>query len=841
MQRTDRILIILALLLLCLTMGAFYGFDSIFNSRERGGTDAIAMIVGGSGDMRVRYKNELHWQKARSDEKLIFDDAIFAGERSQVDLKVGASDLRVDSNTLIVLRKSDLFSTLDLNYGSLRGWIAPGDKLRIESNGEVVEFSSSEKTQLSLVKKDGKMRVKVQSGIARVIRDGKAQNLTPNDSMVVGKEDPLRFNLPQRSHFYSFEDRRRVDLAWSYSSLRSTNAQDEFAVEISETSDFSRLTAKENLKGKAAISVALNVPSAQYVRVKDSHGNLSETRQLVLAKPQAPVIKAPKAREGFETADKLNLKVEVQPLTPGSGLHVQIARDAQFQQLIADKLSSAPEVEVELVLGDYFVRARSLYEADRLQSAWTDPLPIYVREPLDVHRMARGGMAYDILIPNLEYPKALYKAPVAQVQNHLRAQRHFADYFSNYMRKGYDLVLSRRHSDEEKVQRTPDLPAEWILPGRLDFLYHMAAQGESQTRPSIHRLRIAMEAPKALRADDKGQLNWSPILFATKYEGQLQDSRGRMSSFFTAGSMHKAALAPGVTYSYKVRALGRAGQPISGWSESYRFKTEPAPVPVPVLAQKQEPQREPAQDMASNRATLKVERSWWDKVGAWLWAGTGFNFVLVRQTIASTADVEYKNTKAPSLFIEAGYLNDHYGGVVSYKRTPGDVRVDNYPVDKRDFVWSTYSGEMLAMLPWRGEVLNYPLKWGVRAGLQMHRFPFLFVAGRSLIQAANNMTTASLGFFAETVGRIKYHWSMRYQQPIKSDTEGGNQFHVTPVTAFDGSIGASYLLTRNLKTGLFWYGQMHDYKFSYSSATEKNIGKQWLFYSNAEMRLGYDF
>ena len=142
----------------------------------------------------------------------------------------------------------------------------------------------------------------------------------------------------------------------------------------------------------------------------------------------------------------------------------------------------------------------------------------------------------------------------------------------------------------------------------------------------------------------------------------------------------------------------------------------------------------------------------------------------VRQTIASTADVDYKNTDGPSGYLEAGYMSSKGAGVVaSYKRTPGEVRVDNYPVNQRDFVWEWYSAEGLLQLPWRTQVIGKPVNWGLRMGFQYHQFPFLFVGQNlALNQTSNNMLTGSFGFYSETEGRLKYYWTMRYQQPVRS-------------------------------------------------------------------------
>src|SRR5690606_38473669 len=123
-------------------------------------------------------------------------------------------------------------------------------------------------------------------------------------------------------------------------------------------------------------------------------------------------------------------------------------------------------------------------------------------------------------------------------------------------------------------------------------------------------------------------------------------------------------------------------------------------------------------------------------------------------------------------------------------------------------------------------VLKSPAYYGVRVGVQQHKTPFLFLDADTNLQLKENvMRTASLGVLAEIVQRRWTHyWLMRYQFPFSSQAEGSNQFEIKPTFAFDGSIGTSYNLTPQLKMGLFWYGQWHQYNFIYGDSEVTNSG-----------------
>jgi hypothetical protein len=74
-----------------------------------------------------------------------------------------------------------------------------------------------------------------------------------------------------------------------------------------------------------------------------------------------------------------------------------------------------------------------------------------------------------------------------------------------------------------------------------------------------------------------------------------------------------------------------------------------------------------------------------------------------------------------------------------------------------------------------------------------------------------------------------------------SASTGGSGFTIKSKFGFDGSLGAVYYMAPKLRTGLFWFGQWHNYDFVYTGSNTQNVGAQTLFYSNLEFRLGTEF
>lgn len=106
------------------------------------------------------------------------------------------------------------------------------------------------------------------------------------------------------------------------------------------------------------------------------------------------------------------------------------------------------------------------------------------------------------------------------------------------------------------------------------------------------------------------------------------------------------------------------------------------------------------------------------------------------------------------------------------------------------------------------------------------------------------MTMATLGFEKKfpVSKKLRGEWMTRYQYPILVGTSSGSNFTVNPEFAFDGSIGGVYQYNESFRFGLFWYGQWHQYGFKYGPLDSTAFsGRQTLFYSNVDLRLGWEF
>ena len=137
MAKFDRALIATALIILMLTL---YGLNSVddwfFNAHLGRHREVIGHIVNRSGDVRVKYADDIRWQRGNTKQHLAFDDSIYSGNQSKVDVMIGESQLQLEQNTMIVLRRDQFFNAIGLDFGVLNGVLAKSDNLVVESGGQ---------------------------------------------------------------------------------------------------------------------------------------------------------------------------------------------------------------------------------------------------------------------------------------------------------------------------------------------------------------------------------------------------------------------------------------------------------------------------------------------------------------------------------------------------------------------------------------------------------------------------------------------------------------------------------------------------------------------------------
>lgn len=865
-QRTDRILVGIALAILLLAGGAFY-FDGWMWGNRRNAGDKIGTIELKSGDVRMKFDGDLKWNRAARGQDLNYNDSIFAGQGSSAELKLGQTKMTVTENTLIVLRRDKDVNFLNLNYGTLLGKVAKNEKVVIDTGGgnKPIELTTTSNAQIVIKKAAGKTQLDVVSGEAHVVVDGKKKKVEKNSRVVLDDKAPstkveqvklLALNPLKDQTIYS-EKPYEIPFNWAFSTGREPQSGDKFTLEFAAEPTFKTLHATKIVSGALETKMNVSRSLSLFYRVRGPQGQMSQTEKVNFVRLEKPVIVKPIAGQKMLTPPGQNAMVEMEFKRPErSQVWYQIAADPEFKQILSEAAIPETRKIQELAIGSYFLRAKGDF-GNKNFTDWSEPVPFEIEAQLEQLRLTEVPARNKILIPNRNYPSALYGASEEKVSKFLVNRGFLKDYFP-FPKSSFDQLKVKFDGEESAVAQTGvNWPERAMRPGKYGFRYQVNKVGFQPSPVSDHKeVEIMAEAPRAVGTPSYGDMvddsrrevkfQFTPLLFAKSYDVEFStDPRFSMVRKINVPEPRVATEVTAERQYWRARARDKSGRVISDYSTPEQI-TPPLPEPKIQLAKNDEirEQRKPAQAEDSIRTRVeKVKEERWEKNGWWTWFGSGYNYITYGQS-TPRGSVTSEGPKAGSQYIEAGYTNSSgYGGVFSYKNTPGNLTVPNAVVDKNSFNWTTVSIEALMKRLTNFKLLEAPVVYGLRAGVQQHKVPYLNLdADTNLNMRTNEMTTGSLGVMAEWMRRRwTYHWLMRYQVPFQSKAQGASEFSITPTFAFDGSVGLSYNITQQLKAGAFWYGQWHQYNFVYGDGDVTNSGFQSLFYSNADLRLGFDF
>jgi len=846
----------------------FLTFDDWLWGSRRSGGDVIGKISSRSGDVRLKFDGDMKWQKAAKGESLIYNDTVFAGANSEANLQLGASDLKVSENTLVVLRRQDNTRFLNLNYGKLMGHIAKDDKIIIDTgDGQHAVLSTAVGTELSLEKKNGKTVVKVLKGEADLTsNDGSKQKMKPSSAPVIAeKKAPpppppapkafvIRALKPKANDIFYSKEPLTANFEWSYSKP-ALAPQDRFTIEFSKSPQFEALLATKTVDGKLKEDVRARNNFEGYYRVRGPKNELSQVEKFKFVRMVPPEIITP-IKDATYAVNSLHpalVKIQYEEVAGNPLYWTQIAADPDFKTVLVNESKPSLAQIQSLPAGIYYLHARSDFGSEHL-SDWSAPVPFQVKEHLVAPAAPAVAFENNVFIQNKEYPKELYSSQKQDVQKYLADKEAFMqNYFGLLKGQSDEVVVDGL--DGSKPQTTAyRWPASKIYPGQYLYRYQVLKKGKTPSRWSPkEKVNIVLEPPRqtSMTADIKKTakdgrvpvtVKFTPILFANKYEVQL----AHQYNFSDAKIIEVKKTQMGfyakdhTTYFWRARALNAKGQPISDFS-----KPEALNAGASIMQARQEQQRQKDRQPAATNTLATSEnslrRTFENKNGYWMWVGTGLNFTSYTQSIQGVGTFDSHDIEPAGAYLEFGWGGDKWGGIFSYKSTPGVIQLNNASVNNPNFNWQTISMEALYCPIAPMQVFGSPADVGLRVGLQYHSMPFATVnsAQTALDVSTITMMNASVGALAEwSRNRWRYYWTMRYQYPVEISGSGTS---VTPTFAFDGSVGTAYYFADRWKAGLFWYGQWQQFQFASPVGGTVNSGSQMLFYSAMDLRLGYDF
>lgn len=240
------------------------------------------------------------------------------------------------------------------------------------------------------------------------------------------------------------------------------------------------------------------------------------------------------------------------------------------------------------------------------------------------------------------------------------------------------------------------------------------------------------------------------------------------------------------------------------------------------------------------------------------WAGAGFNLLMYEQSNSTIgSDLRIDSLAGPSLhFKSTKTINRQMALSLTYNRSPGKTASsESVQVAQDSFDWIFYTAEANYFPPtWKSRRFGkYFTEIGAQLGLQQHKVPFMArtdpndPATTSVTENTLTMLAGGLTCLMHYNRYFMFEGFVRYQYPLAT----GSLFEIEPQLAFDGSVGVVYKWKKDFRIGGFWYGQYHKYNFSnhndiYFDAnpldgTNPTQGAQSLFFTNLELRLGWEF
>ena len=828
----------------------------------------IGHVLETSGQVNSRQEGE--WKSVVRSADLHDGEELHLDQKSQARLQLLDHELILSSQTEITVEQRDGNAAIELTRGSAQVRLAAEHPMTLLSvNHPMVQVYARVPTEFLIVSgPDGQPVIQTLTGRLMATLNGEQVELGPLQVLqprhgVHGLGQGFVFKEPVPNlNIYGLTDQPvifRWDLpGWKLASIPG------LTLEMSTDPRFTHPEFHQVMESRFEFQTILKEDREFYYRLTDTAGHVSPIQRLNFVRMQAPKLTLKVADFSnpteFPVGNEVEAQLEHDPRAVEDWL--QISADNLFRAPLVNERVRGGAWKKEIPPGSYWVRAKSLYSESQ-HGDWCIPEYITVQEPKVLPLTWPRSTLVGVFLDSSLSPEAWTEDTDEGLQRKLQSNFQFQGFFRPLI-KGSEPedrieITSNRENDSVELLNG-EFPAAWIRPGHQELRFRRIRGAQTTAWSPAHGLDISIAPPifkdrslplRVPAADDQISFSiaWNKVFFAEQYELESWTQATPLRRLHQ--NLNENALIVSVAQNesrvLRVRGLGADGQPMTPWSSPIvlnRQKPKALPEP-PHLAGTQLGliNRSPAQE---NQSSLKIDR--WTSAGFpfqfWSWFGTGLNAVGFQQEVTGKVKTDFSEIAGPSFYVEAGGIHQSgWGGIVSYKSTPGDVQINNAPLDNKHYEWTSLSADLLKRANDIRDFLGGHLSSSGLLGLQDHSIPFLaYLPNNSLSLKKINILNGSVGFLTQVSrGSWRYDWLMRYQYPLSSSGASGTEFTVKPKFTFDGLVGASYQMMSKWRVGAFWYGQMHSYQFDSQDSNGHYTGDQNLIYSNLDLRLGYEF
>lgn len=180
MKRLDRLILIVATVILGFSAIGLYYFDRLVHVGGDDNYDIIAMTTHISGIVRRRPAQGFTFYALETGDELNNGEYVFTSESADTTLDfVTGTRVKVHENSLIRVKKIDggVEVEIESDDGGVSGTIGEKDKLKVKTKKDMIELSGEDEPQFEVTTKDGVMEVEAYKKNLKVKRGEKEMNL----------------------------------------------------------------------------------------------------------------------------------------------------------------------------------------------------------------------------------------------------------------------------------------------------------------------------------------------------------------------------------------------------------------------------------------------------------------------------------------------------------------------------------------------------------------------------------------------------------------------------------------------------------------------------------------
>ena len=356
----------------------------------------VGQVTESINDVRRRLGTDVAWFPLGKKDGVFDGDSLFTGFDSEATFTLTSGDqFRLSPGSLVVVRSDNGRPQINIESGSLTGEVKSSESISVRVQGEEIKLQSAQpgkkpfKIQLR-TQKNSKTQISVLQGEAKVEVGGEEKTLKVNQTARLLKaetpgqkailEPPLApavemISPPDQSKILTGSD-SPVQLKWKQKDL-----EQEFEVEVSKDESFLRPVVKKSVKGGQLEVASDNLSGRYFWRVSPKGArDQASVRAFTATRLEPPTPTLPrndavlalesglsdkkKVARGVEKAGSLKVRMEWKDWMGSPGFKVELSRDPDFSQPVAQLESSKASVEFpDIKSGQYYWRVKGHGEA----------------------------------------------------------------------------------------------------------------------------------------------------------------------------------------------------------------------------------------------------------------------------------------------------------------------------------------------------------------------------------------------------------------------------------------------------------------------------------------------